>query len=135
MMIDEDIAYVSPATSYRMLRKAGLLNRWAMSGPSRKGTGFVQPETIHQHWLTDLSCVNILGTFYFLISVLDGNSRYILRRELRSRMQEYDVVSVIRCAKEKYPEASATLISDHGPQYVSNDFKTYIRESGIQHTY
>jgi len=52
---------------------------------------------------------------------------------LRARMQEYDVELVIRRAKEKYPEASATLISDHGPQYISKDFKTYIRESGLQH--
>jgi len=133
MMIDEDIAYVCPATTYRVLRKAGLLNRWAMPGPSRKGTGFIQPETIHQHWHTDISYVNILGTFYFLISVLDGHSRYILHHELRARMQEYDVELVIRRAKEKYPEASATLISDHGPQYISKDFKTYIRESGLQH--
>lgn len=36
MMIDEDIAYVCPATTYRVLRKAGLLNRWALPGPSRR---------------------------------------------------------------------------------------------------
>jgi len=49
------------------------------------------------------------------------------------KVGEYDVELVIRRAKEKYPEASATLIPDHGPQYISKDFKTYIRESGFQH--
>ncbi len=40
---------------------------------------------------------------------------------------------MVRRAKEKYPEASGVLISDHGPQYVSKDFKKYIRDSGLQH--
>ena len=48
-------------------------------------------------------------------------------------MEEYDVELVVRRAKDKYPEASGALISDHGPQYVSKDFKSYIRESGLQH--
>jgi putative transposase len=60
--------------------------------------------------------VNILGTFYFLISVLDGYSRYILHHEVRAHMGEYDVEFVVRRAKDKYPEASAMLISDHWPQ-------------------
>ena len=133
MMIDEDIAYVCPATTYRVLRQAGLLNRWALPGPSEKGTGFRQPEAIHHHWHTDISYVNILGTFYFLISVLDGFSRYILHHEVRAHMKEYDVELVVRRAKEKYPKASGVLISDHGPQYVSKDFKKYIRDSVLQH--
>ena len=48
-------------------------------------------------------------------------------------MEEYDVELVVRRAKEKYPEASGALISDHGPQYISKDFKNYIRHSGLQH--
>jgi len=40
--------------------------------PSKKGTGFIQPTKIHQEWHTDISYINTGGTFYFLISVLDG---------------------------------------------------------------
>ena len=71
MMLDDDIVAVSPATTYRVLKAAGRLdrNRWA---PSRKGTGFVQPDAPHCHSHTDVSHVNLGGTFYFLITVLDG---------------------------------------------------------------
>ena len=49
MMIDEDIAYDCPATTYRVLGKAGLLNTRSMYSPGSKGTGFTQLETIHQY--------------------------------------------------------------------------------------
>lgn len=133
MMIDEDVAYVSPATTYRILKMEGLLNTWALPMKTEKGNGFVQPKKIHQDWHTDIAYVNILGTFFFLITVMEGFSRMILHHELRAHMQEYDVEMVIQRAIEKYPDAKANLISDNGPQYISRDFKEFIRESGLNH--
>lgn len=49
MMIDADLAAVSPTTTYRILRAAGLLDRFN-GKPSRKGTGFEQPSAPHSHW-------------------------------------------------------------------------------------
>jgi len=43
VMIDMDVAYVAPATTYRILKAAGRLDRWNRK-PSLKGTGFVQPK-------------------------------------------------------------------------------------------
>ena len=42
MMIDEEVAYASPSSVYRVLAQAGRLDRWNKK-PSKKGTGFVQP--------------------------------------------------------------------------------------------
>jgi putative transposase len=44
---------------------------------SKKGTGFVQPLAPHEHWHTDISYLNICGTFYYLCSVLDAPCRGI----------------------------------------------------------
>jgi len=79
MMIDEDIVAASPSSIYRILSGAGLLGRWNRT-PSKKGTGFDQPLKPHEHWHTDISYlnINIRGTFYYLCSVLDGFSRYIV---------------------------------------------------------
>ena len=79
MMIDQDVAYASPGTVYNILKKAGLLDR-APQTPSKKGTGFNQPSGPHKHWHVDISYINIAGTFYYLCSVLDGYSRYIVIR-------------------------------------------------------
>src|SRR5882724_1648331 len=42
MMLDADVVAVSPSTVYRVLRQAGLLDRWN-GKKSLKGTGFHQP--------------------------------------------------------------------------------------------
>jgi transposase InsO family protein len=77
MMLDRNIVAVSPTSTWRVLSKAGLLNRWNRK-PSKKGTGFVQPILPHEHWHVDISYLNICGTFYYLCSLLDGCSRYIV---------------------------------------------------------
>jgi len=49
---------------YRVLRAAGLLERWN-ARPSSKGTGFQQPVGLHEHWHIDVSYLNICRTFYY----------------------------------------------------------------------
>ena len=132
MMIDADIAAASPSSVYRVLKGAGLLSRWNRS-PSKKGTGFEQPLKPHEHWHTDISYLNIRGTFYYLCSVLDGFSRYLVHWEIRESMTEADVEIVLQRAREAFPEAHPRIISDNGPQFIAKDFKEFIRLSGMTH--
>jgi putative transposase len=133
MMIDDNIAAVSPSTTYRVLKSAGLLNRWNKIKKSSKGNGFIQPTEPHQHWHNDIKYVNFHGTFLFLISVIDGYSRYIVHHELRMSMQEFDVEITVQRALEKYPGVKPRLITDNGPQYISKDFAEYLKFVGLQH--
>jgi putative transposase len=132
MMTDADIVAASPSSVYRVLQEAGLLVRWN-GKQTKKGTGFQQPLKAHEHWHTDISFINIHGTFYHLISVLDGFSRYIVHCEIRTSMTEADVEIVLQRAREKFPEAHPRIISDNGPQYMAKDFKEFIRISGMTH--
>jgi putative transposase len=84
MMLDADVVAAPPSSVYRVLKKAGVLERHNTK-PSLKGTGFVQPLRPHEHWHGDVSYLNIAGTFYFLCSILDGCSRYIVHWEIRER--------------------------------------------------
>ena len=104
MMLDADVVAVSPASVWRVLKQAGLLSRWKAK-PSRKGTGFEQPLQPHQHWHVDVSYINLSGTFYYLCSVLDGCSRFLVHWDLRESMKEADIEMILERAKEKYPEA------------------------------
>jgi transposase InsO family protein len=108
------------------------LSKWN-GKPSMKGTGFVQPLTAHQHWHIDVSYLNIGGTFYYLCSILDGFSRYIVNWDIRESMAEADIEIILQGAKEKYPEARPRIISDNGPQFIAKDFKEFIRLSGMTH--
>jgi len=132
MMMDADVVAVSPTSVYRVLRKAGRLGRWNAK-PSRKGTGFVQPVKPHEHWHVDVSYINICGTFYYLCSLLDGCSRYIVHWEIRESMKEADIELVIQRAREKFPDVYPRIISDNGPQFIAKDFKEFIRVCGMTH--
>lgn len=132
MMLDDDVVAVSPSSVYRVLKRAGRLDRkWQK--PSKKGTGFVQPLRAHDHWHVDISYVNLGGTFFYLCSLLDGYSRSIVHWELRDSMTERDVETIVQRAKEKYPLARPRIISDNGPQFIARDFKEFIRLSGMTH--
>jgi len=132
MMLDQDVVAVSPSSVYRVLSAAGLLKRWN-NKPSKKGTGFVQPLKPHEHWHIDISYINICGTFYYLCSILDGCSRYIIHWELREKMTEKDVEIILQRAREKFPQATPRIISDNGPQFIAKDFKEFIRIAGMTH--
>lgn len=136
MMLDADIVAVSPSTTYRVLKKAGLLDRKNVT-PTKKGTGFIQPEMPHKHWHIDISYLNLGGTFYFMISVLDGFSRAIIHWDIREKMEEVDVEIVLQRAleitHETWPDAQPRIISDNGPQFIANDFKLFLRLYGLAH--
>ena len=132
MMLDKDIVAVSPSSVYRVLREAGMLRRWNTK-PSKKGTGFVQPLSPHEHWHVDISHLNVCGTFYYLCSVLDGASRYIVHWEIHEQMTEREVEIVLQRARELFPEAHPRIISDNGPQFIARDFKEFIRICGMTH--
>ena len=132
MMLDANVVACSPASVYRVLKDAGLLAGQAPK-PNKKGTGFVQPLQPHEHWHVDVSHLNIAGTFYFLCSVLDGCSRYLVHFEIRDKMEEIDVETILQRAREKFPGEQPRLITDNGPQFIAKDFKEFIRIAGMTH--
>ena len=68
----------------------------------------------HQHWHIDVSHINLCGTFYYLCSILDGFSRFLVHWDLRESMREADVEVILQRAKEKIRkrsrESSPTMV-------------------------
>ena len=108
---------------------------WANAGQSlpRRGRGFEQPTYPHEHWHIDVSYINICGTFYFLCSVLDGYSRYLVQWEIRETIKESEVETIIQRAREQFPRERPRIISDNGPQFIAKDFKEFILICRITH--
>ena len=132
MMLDQDIVAASPSSVYRVLSAAGLLG----VRPPRstmKGKGFQQPSHPHRDWHIDISFLNICGTFYHFIGILDGFSRKILHWDIRERGTEWDVEMVVQRCRETYPNANPRIISDNGPQFVAKEFKQFVRLCGMTH--
>jgi putative transposase len=130
MMLDDDVVAVSPASAYRVLKQARRLDRRRFL-PSKKGTGFVQPLRAHEHWHADVSYINISGTFYYLTSLLDGHSQFIVHWEIRESMTERDIETIVQRAWEQHPNEKPRIINNNGPQFIARDFKEFIRVAGI----
>jgi len=132
MMLDADVVAVSPSSVYRVLKAAGKL-AGRRGEPSKKGQGFEQPSRPHEHWHIDVSHINICGTFFFLCSILDGYSRFIIHWEIRETMTEAEVETILQRAREQSPGERPRIISDNGPQFIARDFKELIRICGMTH--
>jgi transposase InsO family protein len=132
MMLDDDVVAVSPSSVYRVLKSRGLIDPWNRKA-SKKGTGFVQPLKPHQHWHIDITYINICGTFFYLCSILDGYSRYLVHWDIRESMKESDVELIVQAALEKHPGVKPRIISDNGSQFIAKDFKSFVRLTGITH--
>ena len=132
MMLDANVVACSPASVYRVLGAAGLLQQ-RTGQPSKKGTGFEQPLRPHEHWHVDIAVLNLGGTMYFLTTILDGYSRLIVGWDVGTTMKEEEVELVVQRAREQFPDAKPRIISDNGPQFLAKDFKAYVRLCGMTH--
>ena len=129
-MVDADVAYVSPSSVYRILDDADLLSRWKRSASS--GTAPAKPTQVHERWHTDLMYLRIADSWYFLVTVLDAYSRYVVHWELLPTMTAADVRLVIQEALER-TGAKPQLISDNGSQFTAAEFKDLVRRFAFEH--
>lgn len=129
-MIDADVAYLSPSSVYRILDQADLLYRWKRS--AHTGTAPAPPTRPHERWHTDLMYLRIADTWYFLVSVIDAYSRYIVHWELLTTMTAKDVELVIQAALER-TGARPQVVTDNGSQFTAADFKALVRRFTLAH--
>ena len=132
MMLDADVVAVSPLSVYRVLRDAGLMKPTTANLRSRARASSNRSRA-HEHWHVDVSYINISGTFFYLCSLLDGYSRFIVHWEIREGMTETDIETIIQRARERFPNERPRIISDNGPQFIAKDFKEFIRICGMTH--
>jgi putative transposase len=129
-MVDADIAYVSPSSVYRTLSEADLLYRWKRS--THSGEAPARPTRPNERWHTDLMYLRIEDSWYFLVTVIDAYSRYVVHWDLLSSMTAAEVRLVIQEAIEQ-TGAQPQIVSDNGSQFTSADFKQLIRQFELEH--
>jgi transposase InsO family protein len=130
---------VSESTVYRILRREGLVKSPEMQLKAakeyhRKTTG------PHQMWATDASYFRVIGWgYYYMVTVMDDFSRFILAHKLQRDMTSDSFIEVVQDAVDntgmtEVPVADRTsLLSDNGSGYVSRAFGDYLRLVGIRH--
>jgi len=135
-MIDEDQAYLSPSSVYRILSEEGLLDPWERKkrGAGKKPS---RPGRPNELWQTDLRYVKVEARTYYLLVFLDVFSRFIPYWELLRSMDGETVSLAALTALETLAEedrARVTIQSDNGSAFISGDFARVLRENGVGHT-
>ena len=137
-MQDEDIAYVSPSSVYRVLKSEGLIPEQEYH-EKQKSDGKIEINQPDQMYHTDITYIPVNDQHAYLISVLDGYSRKIIHGELSLTMTSEDMKRVLNKAMfkaglfEKPKDQRPVLVSDNGTQLVSNSFQQFLKEWDIEH--
>ena len=138
-IIDNKGFAVSESTVYRLLRREGLVKRQdaQLMAAKEYHTKTTRP---HQMWATDASYFRVVGWgYYYLVTVLDDYSRFILAWKLQTDMSANSLIEVIQEAVDATGmtdvpvEDRTRLLSDNGAGYVSRAFRSYLSLVGIGH--
>ena len=129
-MIDADVAYLSESSVYRILNDAELLARSKRRASA--GNAPAWPTAPHERWHTDLMYLRIADSWYFLVTVLDAYSRYVVHWELLTTMMASDVRLVIQQALEQ-TGAAPRVVTDNGSQFRAAEFKDLVRRFALEH--
>jgi transposase InsO family protein len=132
---------VSESSVYRILKEADLITSPAYVLMSASDA-FQHPTTrVHEMWQTDFTYFRIIGWgWYYLSTVLDDFSRYIIAWKLTSTMGTTDVTETLDQAlavtgvEQIQVKHRPRLLSDNGPAYVSGELREYLQERGMGHT-
>jgi transposase InsO family protein len=138
-MIDEDVAYLSSSTVYRILREENLMCR--RRGRQKRYREEIEKATRpDQRWGTDLMYVKINGVTYFYSAFIDEYSRYIVHWELLSDMGGDSVSLGAKAALEKLPrnalgefKSKPEIRSDNGSCYISREFHGVLEHYELTH--
>ena len=133
--------FISESSVYRILKVNDLITSPAYTVLSAKDT-FDQPTTrVNQLWQTDFTYLKVVQWgWYYLSTVMDDYSRYILAWRLCSTMATEDVTATIDTAiassgvDHVYIRHRPRLLSDNGPCYISGELKQYLADRGFTHT-
>lgn len=137
---DERRYFVSESSVYRILKAADLIT--APDYVVIKAADEFKNKTtaINQLWQTDFTYFKIIGWgWYYLSTILDDYSRYIIAWKLCSTMRASDVTDTIKLAlvasgcDKAVVQHKPRLLSDNGSCYISNELADWLKEQKMDH--
>lgn len=130
---DEQQIFISESSVYRILKARGLITAPAHIFMSASDEFKDKTTFVHQMWQTDFTYFKILGWgWYYLSTVLDDYSRYIVHWELCCNMKADDVKRSVDRAIVKaklITKQKPRLLSDNGSCYIATELKSYLKDN------
>ena len=138
---DQHEYFISESSVYRLLKQYDLITSPAYILLQASDKFHTPTKRINELWQTDFTYFKIVGWgWYFLSTVLDDYSRYIISWKLTTTMSADDVKLTLDDAIEQTGVAQVMvkhrprLLSDNGPCYLSKELREYLDEQKIEHT-
>lgn len=137
---DEKRYFISESSAYRILKAADLITAPAHVVIKAASEFTDKTTAINQMWQTDFTYLKIIGWgWYYLSTVLDDYSRYIISWKLCTTMQTEDVTDTIKLAltasgcDQAVVRHKPRLLSDNGPCYISGDLAKWLKGQKMAH--
>jgi transposase InsO family protein len=138
-MVDEEVAFLSPSTVYRILKEANLVCPWRRRQKRRRAED-EKARGPDQRWATDLLQLQVGESIYYFVSFLDEYSRYIVHHEVVTGMDGQTLSLAAQAAIDGLAKGAdgqalvkPEIRSDNGSGYISREFRLVLQENGLGH--
>jgi len=137
---DKESYFVSEASVYRLLKAQNLITSPAFVVMKAADEFKDKTTAPNQLWQTDFTYLKVIGWGWFYLStILDDFSRYIIAWKLCTTMKTEDVTNTLElaltstgCDKARVVH-KPRLLSDNGPSYVSGELAKWLDEQDMTH--
>ncbi len=137
---DTEGYFISESSVYRILKGFDLVASPVFMMVPAKDKYEKPTKRVNELWQTDFTHLKVQGWgWYYLSTVLDDYSRYILAWKLSKTMATRDVQDTLELALARTNlervkvRHHPRLLSDNGPCYVSHELKRYLKRKHIEH--
>ena len=137
---DTESYFVSEASVYRLLKAHDLITSPAFIVMKAADVFKDQTTAPNQLWQTDFTYLKVIGWGWFYLStILDDYSRYIIAWKLCTTMKTEDVTDTLKLALQASGCDRARvnhkprLLSDNGSSYISGELADWLDQRGMQH--
>ena len=141
MFTDSESYFVSEASVYRLLKAHDLITSPAFIVIKAANEFKDKTTAINQLWQTDFTYLKIIGwEWFYLSTILDDYSRYIIAWKLCTNMKVEDVTDTLDLALQAsgcdqvHVVHKPRLLSDNGSSYVSGDLAQWLKDKGMKHS-
>ena len=137
---DTERYFVSEASVYRLLKAHDLITSPAFI--VIKADNEFKDKTIapNQMWQTDFTYLKVIGWGWFYLStILDDYSRYVIAWKLCTTMKASDVTDTLELALQASGCDQANvrhrprLLSDNGASYIATELAEWLDDKGMDH--
>jgi transposase InsO family protein len=132
--------FVSESSVYRLLKAHDLITSPAFIVIKAADSFKDKTTRSNQLWQTDFTYLKVIGWGWFYLStILDDYSRYIIAFKLCTTMKAEDVTDTLELALQASGCDRANvvhkprLLSDNGASYISGDLAEWLENKGMEH--